>query len=134
MKLRYAIVADYTNACLDGSVNLMGVRDRLEETKFPFKHPEIHFVFSLFSENGDEGRDHEIVVRLLTPDSYIMNELKGVIHVTEPRCIYNERRVIHGMTFITPGRYEFHVFLNGKMAGVAPLEIVDARPPETESR
>lgn len=129
MDIDLALLADAATLDAAGKLNMLGVFDRIQATSFPARHDRIAMVLR-FTGNLSEAGQHELQIRLLTPDQEEMLSIGGELTFAPgPAEFGGTIRVPHlinlnGIVFPESGRYVFDVTLDGEHARSIPLVIV----------
>lgn len=123
MKVRYLHFADYCNACGDGALNIMGIRDTIDFAHMPIVCPEFFIVFGIDTYPDDMGANREVHVQLLDPEGSVMNEMRCGIAPTAPRQAVHLRHPMHGLRFESVGVYEVTLNLDSEIVASMSLQV-----------
>jgi hypothetical protein len=128
MKVMFACLADNAHEDASGKLNVIGVFDKIHSRTFPTMHRGMSLVFRLQFEFEDNGRTHEVVIRLLDEDH---NEAASFVASltcsdTAPGAFGSANQIINmaNVGFHRPGRYEFRIRPDGGEESVVPFEMV----------
>lgn len=65
MKVRFAVLADYSNITQEGKPNIMGIFDIIHASEFPARHSEMQLVIRFEADISERGQQKELQVRLI---------------------------------------------------------------------
>ncbi len=68
MRIRFVLVADAANTTSDGSLNILGIFNRISVPKCPAVHPKMDVIVSLALDEGDDKKSFKVVVEMLSPN------------------------------------------------------------------
>ncbi len=133
MDVTLALLADAANVSREGKLNLLGIFDTIFAHAFPSTHPQMQVVLRLEAEPAEAGSTRNVEVLLLTPDGEVLFRLAGSITV-QARGAGDRIRMDHVLTLNNvqlerPGRYRFHVVVDGEPAAVLPLHVEQIATP-----
>jgi len=128
MEIDLALLADAATLDAAGKLNMLGVFDRIQVASFPARHDRIAMVLRFQGALAEAGQ-HELQIRLLTPDQEEMLSISGELTFAPGPAEYGGGiRVPHlinlnGIVFPGSGRYMFDVSLDGEHARSIPLAV-----------
>ncbi len=130
MRLRFALLADFANVTNDGKLNIIGVTDRLHAYHFPAVHRELYVINGLETDNEDEGRTHEVHVRVINPDGRVISEIGGQLAIEGGgKQILNQVHCFRDIQFLSAGAHQVNILLNGTTACELNLELIQIEQP-----
>ena len=129
MKVRFAVLADYSNVTLEGKPNIMGVFDIIHASAFPVKHSEMQLFMRFEADISERGQQKAVQVRLINARGENILELNGQISVSQAEpgdfLFYNHVLILRDLVFPAAGDYQFDIYVDGPVYTV-PLKVVDA--------
>ena len=127
MKVRFALLADYSNVTQEGKINILGLFDFIIAAQFPATIPEIRLVVRFEADISEQGQQKEVQVRLIDEHGGKMIELNGRIPVVEaesgPMLFIDQILILRNITFPSAGDYQFDIYVDDKLSSV-PLKAV----------
>lgn len=128
MKVRFAVLADYSNISREGKINILGVFDIIHSIEIPAVHKEMQLVMRFEADVSERGQQKEVEVRLINDHGEELLKLGGhlAVPIAEPGqfLFSNQVLVFRDITFPTPGDYQFDIYIEGKKAAGTPLKVV----------
>lgn len=126
--IRLAAVADAANISREGKLNITGIFNNINASKFPVKHPLMVLVFVIEGERGDERAEHKLKVDLIDEDgNSLIPTLEGNIRFgptgSSSNIHYPQIIQLANVEFRKAGRHEFKILLNGEVRGTVPITI-----------
>jgi len=127
MQVALALLADGANVSREGKLNLLGIFDTIFARTFPTTHPQMQLVIRFEAEAREAGSTRTIEVQLQASDGRVLFRLPGAMTV-QPRVVGDLVRMdqlvtLNNVQLEHPGRYAFHVFVDGARAAVVPLIV-----------
>ena len=133
MKVRFALLADFSNVTLEGKINILGVFDVLHSSVFPVRHLEMQFVMRFEADISERGQQKDVQVRLINERGQPILEVNGHIMVGDPKpgdfLFFNQVLTLRNVVFPSAGNYQFDIYIDGTLQSVWPLKVVG--PPAT---
>lgn len=129
MKLRLAVLADYTSINRDGRLNIMGVIREVNTPVLPFPLPPMYLVISLEAEPAEYGKEYpiRIVLRYENGKGGQILDLKGPAQVPQPerpgRVLVNQLIGLAGLNLEHAGTYTFSIDVGDEEVGAVPLDV-----------
>lgn len=127
MKVRFAVLADYSNISQEGKINIMGVFDVIHATQFPASHSEMQLVMRFEADISERKQQKEVQVRLINERGEKILELNGRLTVGDAKpgdlLFFNQVLVLRNVVFPGPGDYQFDIYVDDKLFSV-PLKVV----------
>src|SRR5437764_253907 len=111
----------------------MGVFDTIFAPSFPALHPYMVLAIRFRVEYEDGGKNHQVVVSLRDEDNreYVRAVAEAAVPKVPPGTVQHPNQILNfaGMTFGKPGKYAFHILIDGEEKGRADLQLVQAKGP-----
>ena len=139
MDITFAQLADYANVSREGKLNLLGLFDAVQATKFPTVHPQMQLVIRFEVSKHELGRSHKVEIHFVEEDGKKILALGAEFAIQSPNPMGHR---IHSDQIITitnlvipkPGRYQFVIFIDnnlvrGKEITLHALERSHPQPP-----
>lgn len=131
MKVRFALLADYSNVTQEGKLNVMGVFDIIHAQQFPVKHAEMQLVVRFEADISERKQHKDVQVRLINEHGNKILELNGRLTVADAKpgdlLFCNQILVLRNVVFPSPGDYQFDIYVDDKLHSV-PLKVVATIP------
>ena len=133
MDVTLALLADAANVSREGKLNLLGIFDTIFAHAFPSTHPQMQLVLRFEAEPAEAGATRSVEVQFVTPEGEVLFRLPGNMPV-QPRGASDRIRMDQVVTLTNvqlphPGRYRFHVVVDGEPAAVVPLHVEQIAQP-----
>jgi uncharacterized protein DUF6941 len=133
MEVTLALLADAANVSREGKLNLLGIFDTIFAHAFPSTHPLMQLVLRFEAEPAEAGSNRAVEVQFVTPEGQVLFRLPATM-VVQPRGASDRIRMDQVVTltnvqFEHPGRYRFHVVVDGEPAAVVPLYVEQIAQP-----
>ena len=129
MKVRFALLADYSNVTQEGKINILGVFDILHAFQFPAQHPEMRFVMRFEADVSERGQQKEVQVRLINERGDQLLALNGRMMIGEANpgasFFYNHVLTFRNVVFPSAGDYQFDIYVDDRLQSSVPLKVVD---------
>jgi hypothetical protein len=127
MQVTFALLADGANLSREGKLNLLGIFDTIFARSFPTTHPQKQLVLRFEAEPEEAGSRRDIEVQFLAPDGHLLFRLPGAMTVQQ-RVFGDIVRMdqivtLNNLQLEHPGRYRFHVLVDGEVAAAVPLHV-----------
>ena len=116
----------------NGKVSIHGIIDQIEAQSFPAKHPNLGIAVKVEYGPNEVGREVAINLDLVMEDggkftvpNIMKRELPPPAEPGRPAfwtCAFN----LPNLTLPTPGRYQFVIRMNTRIAAEIPLFVVQA--------
>jgi hypothetical protein len=127
MDVTLAVLADGANVSREGKLNLLGIFDTIFARAFPITHPQMQLVLRFEADPGESGSRRDVEVQLVAPDGRVLFRLPGAMTVqqraTGDRVRMDQILTLNNVQLEHPGRYRFHVVVEGQVAAVLPLLV-----------
>jgi hypothetical protein len=134
MELVLILLADYANVSREGKLNVMGIFDRLNATRFPAKHPEMHLIVKLRGELGERGGSRQLTIRLIDQDGNEIGSISRIFNIPEAEAgrppEVNFIIGLRDMVFPEPGTYEFVLLVDRERKAGVPIYVNQIEPSE----
>jgi len=131
MHLQFALLADFVTIEQRGKLVIAGEFDRYWSQQFPAQLPRF-FLVARIDATVAEGKDHSIRIDLFDqdgrrvlnnpPDLQVQFQERGPGRGLRFQLISE----LNGLPIPRPGEYEFHIVVDGRDVGSAPLAVVQA--------
>lgn len=108
---------------MDGAMNIMGIRHRVDFTHLPIVFPEFSIINELVCEHDDIGSERTVEIQLIDPDGKMIVGNKATVRMNSPGERIGQRMVFHGVRFEKLGRHDLNVYLDGQLVESSPLEV-----------
>ena len=118
MEIDLAILADAATIDATGKLNILGVFDRIQVSKFPAQFARIALILRLATGTSEIGT-HQMDIKLVDPGGREILSLNGEIQLGSGGSAEGGLRVPHilnidGLVFPAPGIYGFDVKIDQK--------------------
>lgn len=129
MRVRFALLADYSNITREGKINILGLFDFVNAPDFPATHAEMQLVIRFEADMSERGEQKEVEVRLINDRADTLMSLAAVITVgnfppTEMMPFINSVLILRNLVFPAAGDYAFDIYIDGQRAHGTPLRVV----------
>ena len=128
MKVRFALLADFSNITVEGKINIVGVFDILHAPEFPVRHLEMQLVMRFEADISEPGQHKDIQVRLIHDRGQPILELNGSIVVSHPNpgdfLFFNQVLTLRNVVFPRAGDYQFDIYVDDELKFSVPLKVV----------
>ena len=127
MHVALAVLADGANVTREGKLNLLGIFDTIFARTFPVMHPQMQLVLRFEAEPQEAGTRRDVEVQFLAADGRVLFRLPGAVMVQQ-RNVGDTVRMdqivtLNNVQLEHPGRYRFHVVVDGEPAATVPLHV-----------
>jgi len=127
MQVALALLADGANVTREGKLNVFGIFDTIFARTFPTTHPQMQLVFRFEAAPAEAGTRRDVEVQLVSEDGRTLFRVPGAMTVQQ-RPVGDLVRMDHLLTLNNvqleqPGRYRFHVVIDGEVAATVPLYV-----------
>jgi hypothetical protein len=127
MQVALALLADGANVTREGKLNLFGIFDTIFARSFPTTHPQMQLVLRFEAAPGEAGSRRTVEVQFLAGDGRPLFRLPGAMTVQQ-RAVGDMVRMdqivtLNNVQLEHPGRYRFHVLVDGELAAAVPLYV-----------
>jgi hypothetical protein len=132
VKVALAVLADAANVTADGKLNILGVFDRFASERFPAAIARATLVIKFEGDAADQGRTKKLEIQLWDADGHQVIGLESDVEIPADAGIrpsFNNVLVMNGLGFPHPGRYAFHILINGQTEERVELEAELIAPP-----
>lgn len=137
MKVLIFLTAEYANVTNDGKLNIMGIFNMINATKFPARHPSLHLVVKLAAELGEYNQTREMTIKLMDPDGKELMNVAGPIILGQPqkgqRPEFNAILSLRDINFPQPGNYMFVLLVDRDYKQDLPIYVQQVELPEEEA-
>ncbi len=128
------LVADFANVDRAGKLNVLGAFNRIYAIDFPAKHSLMHLVIKLGAELGDVGTK-TFVAKFVGEDGAELLSFPPIeFKVPSPNKgetpETNFILQIRDLEIPQPGKYAFHIFVDGEEKGILPVTVDQFTPPQ----
>ena len=133
MEVKFAVLADYANITREGKLNVLGIFDVVNTSKFPVMLPTFYVVVSYSAGAAEFGTDKDVEIVLCDEDGNQLFKAKQVLNVIRPNKIgtlftTNQIAGIVGFPFEKPGYYQFSILVNGEEKKTLSLDVNEVKP------
>lgn len=133
MKISMALLADAANVTRDGKLNILGIFDVIHASAFPVTHAQMQLVLRFEAEMAEIGLTHQVEIQLMDADGARLLRLEGGLSFGEgsggETIGLNHILTIAGMSFPSPGSYEFKIRVDGQLKAEVPLRVLGTEGP-----
>lgn len=133
MDVQLVVLADNANVAAGDKLNIMGVFDTIFAPTFPAVHPYMVLAMRFRVGYEDGGKSHKLVISLRDEDNreYLRATAQADIPKIAPGIVQHANQILNfaGMAFGKPGKYAFHVVVDGEEKGRADLQVVQGTGP-----
>jgi hypothetical protein len=127
MRVKVALLADYSNVSREGKLNILGIFDTLYASSFPTVHPHMQLVIRFEAEPGEVGSTREIEVQFGAEGEEVLFRLPGSMTVQrgeQGEAVRGDHILtLTNMRFERPGRYAFTILVDGRVDATLPLRV-----------
>lgn len=128
MKVKFAVLADYSNITQEGKINILGVFDIIHAPQFPAQHLEMQLVMRFEADISERGQQKEVQVRLINERGEKILELSGRMAIGEAKpgdlLFFTHVLTFQNVVFPSAGDYQFDVYVEGRLQSTVPLKVV----------
>jgi hypothetical protein len=133
MEVKFAVLADYANVTREGKLNLLGIFDVINTSKFPVILPTFYVVVSYAAGAAEFGSDKDVEIVVCDEDGNHLFRAKQVLHITRPDrsgalFMTNQIAGIVGFPFKKSGDYQFSILVNGEEKKTLSLRVNEVKP------
>ena len=127
MRVKIALLADYSNVSREGKLNILGIFDTIYAPGFPTTHAHMQLVVRFEADAREAGATRQVEVQFRTQDGTVLFRLPGAMTV-QPGELGETIRTDHilnvtNLNLEHPGRYAFDVLVDGQVAATVPLRV-----------
>jgi Family of unknown function (DUF6941) len=127
MEVTLALLADGANVSREGKLNLFGIFDTIFSRTFPTTHPQMQVVLRFEADPAEAGSRRDVEVQFVAGDGRVLFRLPGAMTVQQrvagDRVRMDQILTLNNVQLEQPGRYRFHVVVDGEVAAVLPLHV-----------
>ena len=127
MEVKLALLADGANVSREGKLNLFGIFDTIFSRTFPTTHPQMQLVLRFEADPAEAGSRRDVEVQFVSADGRVLFRLPGAMTVQQrvagDRVRMDQILTLNNVQLEQPGRYRFHVVVDGEVAAVLPLHV-----------
>jgi hypothetical protein len=128
LRVRFALLADYSNVTREGKINILGLFDFINARDFPAMHAEMQFVIRFEADISERGQQKEVEVRLINDRADTLMSLDGRITIADFQAtqmpFINQVLILRNLVFPAAGDYQFDIYIDGQRAHGTPLRVV----------
>lgn len=128
MKVRFAVLADYSNVTQEGKINILGVFDVIHALQFPAVHSEMQLVMRFEADISERNHQKDVEVRLIDERGEQLLDLRGRIAVGDTIAgtllFYTQVLVLRNVSFPREGDYQFDIYIDSVRNHSTPLKVV----------
>jgi hypothetical protein len=128
LRVRFAVLADYSNITQEGKINIMGAFDFIWASAFPARHPEMQLIVRFEADTTERKQQKKVQVRFINERGEKILELNGRITVGDPgpgqMLFFNHVLRLRNITFPTAGDYQFDIYIDDNLAHSVPFKAV----------
>ena len=128
MKVKFAVLADYSNITQEGKINIVGVFDIIHASQLPCQLHEMQLVLRFEADISERGKQKEVQVRLINGQGDKLLELSGRMAIGEAKpgalLLFTHVLTFHNVVFPSAGDYQFDVDVDGVLQSTVPLKVV----------
>jgi hypothetical protein len=127
MRVKVALLADYSNVSREGKLNILGIFDTIYAQSFPVTHAHMQLVIRFEGGPEEAGTSRQIEVQLLSQDGTSLFRLPGTIAVQRGESGEPVRAdhilSLTNVGFAEAGRYVFEIAVDGRVEATVPLRV-----------
>jgi hypothetical protein len=131
LKAQYAILCEWVRPGPSGSIDLLGVFDRIMAPNVPAQHQHLVFSVLLVGDSEDDFGRHNFVQRVIGPSSRPIAEQRGSFDLRPwaGSWLVGHRMDFEmiGFMFVEFGRHRFELEVDGRPVATHPLTVVQDR-------
>ena len=127
MDVAFALLADAANISREGKLNILGVFERIQGTKFPLTWPRMVLVTRFIASAAEFGSEKALDIVTLDADGKQLGRVSGKMKIQKGapgRMLKINHIFPMTLTFPTPGQYSIEVLVGGESKVTVPLEVV----------
>ena len=127
MRVKVALLADYSNVSREGKLNILGIFDTIYARKFPTTHPHMQLVIRFEADPEEAGATRQVEVQFLGPEGNGLFRLPAAMTVQRGE-VGEAVRADHILSLTNvvlehPGRYVFRIVVDGRVEATVPLRV-----------
>jgi hypothetical protein len=130
MEVTLAVLADYANVTAEGKLNILGIFGVINPPQLPYRHPQMHLVFTMKASAGEMGRKFKLEVKFIDADGkQIFNASAGdPLEVPQGQpggrpILLNHILGLNGLPFTKAGDYQFEVLIDDDSKATVALQV-----------
>lgn len=127
MRVKVALLADYSNVSREGKLNILGIFDALYAGSFPTVHPHMQLVIRFEAEPAEAGSTRQVEVQFAAEGGEVVFRLPGSMTVQQGELGEAVRAdhilTLTNMRFERPGRYAFTILVDERVEATVPLKV-----------
>jgi hypothetical protein len=127
MRVKLALLADYSNVSREGKLNILGIFDTIYARTFPTTHPHMQLVIRLEADFEEAGTTRQVEVQFQAQDGTGLFRLPAALTIQRGEAGEPVRAdhilTLTNVTFQEPGRYAFHIVVDGRVDTTVPLRV-----------
>src|SRR5205823_13144307 len=81
VRVKVALLADYSNVSREGKLNILGIFDTIYAPTFPTTHPHMQLVIRFEADAREAGATRQVEVQFRTQDGTVLFRLPGAMTV-----------------------------------------------------
>ena len=128
MKVRFAVLTDYSNITQEGKLNILGLFDFIYANRFPASHHEMQLVMRFEADISERGQQKEVKVCLIDGRGEQILELNGRMTIGDAKpgdlLFFNHVLTLRNLVFPSEGDYGFDIYIDGIRQFHVPLKVV----------
>jgi hypothetical protein len=127
MRVKVALLADYSNVSREGKLNILGIFDTIYSRKFPTTHPHMQLVIRFEADAEEAGTTRQVEVQFLGADGKGLFRLPAAMTVQRGEGGEAVRAdhilTLTNVSFEQAGRYAFRIVVDGRVEATVPLRV-----------
>lgn len=133
MQIEFIHLCDYAVVDTTGKLSVMGIFDTIGALKFPVVHASMYIAFQTMAVGAQIGIERDLRVEIADPDGKILFRAEGKVSTQGSNAPLNRVSSSHilralAVQFAQPGTHGVTVFLDGKPAKEARLDVALLQP------
>lgn len=127
MDVAFALLADAANISREGKLNILGVFERIQGTKFPLTWPRMVLVTRFIASAAEFGSEKALDIVTLDADGKQLGRVSGKMKIQKGapgRMLKINHIFPMTLTFPAPGQYSIEVLVGGESKVTVPLEVI----------
>jgi hypothetical protein len=127
VRVKVALLADYSNVSREGKLNILGIFDTIYAPTFPTTHAHMQLVIRFEGGPEEAGTTRQLEIQFQAQDGAVLFRLPGTLGVQRGEVGELVRAdhilTLNNVTFEHPGRYAFQIVLDGRAEATVPLRV-----------
>jgi hypothetical protein len=124
MKTKYSFVCDAANVAKSGNLNVLGIFQTIQATKFPCVHPQFTYVANIEFHRSEEGA-HKFKLSFVDDDGKdVIPPLEGDMGVTRDNLSANILMQLNSINFPKPGTYQIDLAIDHQHIATDSINVM----------